>query len=117
MGIGFDYFIHACSLCLSMRKGYSHHPLFKCEMLLEFDNIAQDPRNYVPVLMVPKNAKTKLRTIKTDPQSNFEENIVNPQLLLPPPLPLPLPLPRITMRPNQDLLTSNIKHEIVEIDD
>ena len=110
-----NYFIHACSLCLSMRKGYSHHPLFKCEMLLEFDNIAQDPRNYVPVLMIPKNAKTKLRTIKTDPQSNFEENIVNPQLLLPPPL--PLPLPRITMRPNQDLLTSNIKHEIVEIDD
>ena len=84
-------------------------------MLLEFDNIAQDPRNYVPVLMVPKNAKTKLRTIKTDPQSNFEENILNPPLLLPPPL--PLPLPRITMRPNQDLLTSNIKHEIVEIDD
>ena len=108
-----NFFIHACSLCLSLRKGYSHHPLFKCELLLELDNIAQDPRNYVPVLMVPKNAKTKPRTIKTDPLSNSEENVVNPPLLLPP----PLPLPKIKMRPNQELLASNIKHEIVEIDD
>ena len=112
-----NFFIHACSLCLSLRKGYSHHPLFKCELLLELDNIAQDPINYVPVLMVPKNAKKQPRTIKTDPLSNFEENIVNPSLPLPPLLPPLLPLPKITMRPNQELLTSNIKHEIVEIDD
>ena len=102
-----NFFIHACSLCLSLRKGYSHHPLFKCELLLELDNIAQDPRNYVPVLMVPKNAKITPGTIKTDPLSNSEENVVN----------LPPPLPIIKMRPNQELLASNIKHEIVEIDD
>ena len=112
-----NFFIHACSLCLSLRKGYSHHPLFKCELLLELDNIAQDPINYVPVLMVPKHAKKQPRTIKTDPLSNFEENIVNPSLPLPPLLPPLLPLPKITMRPNQELLSSNIKHEIVEIDD
>ena len=51
------FFIHACSLCLSLRKGYGSHPLFKCELIMELDNIAQDPKNYVPVLMVPKNAR------------------------------------------------------------
>ena len=52
-----NFFIHACSLCLSLRKGYGPHPLFKCELIMELDNIAQDPKNYVPVLMVPKNAR------------------------------------------------------------
>ena len=103
-----NFFIHACSLCLSLRKGYGHHPLFKCELLMELDNIAQDPKNYVPVLMVPKKAKTKIRTIKTDPSTNLEENILSPQL------------PTLKLRPNQELLTSNVKLEqvdIVEIDD
>ena len=75
---------------------------------MELDNIAQDPRNYVPVLMVPKKAKTKIRTIKTDPSTNLEENILSPQL------------PTLKLRPNQELLTSNVKLEqvdIVEIDD
>ena len=104
-----NFFIHACSLCLSLRKGYGHHPLFKCELLMELDNIAQDP-NYVPVLMVPKKAKTKtkIRTIKTDPTTTNEDNIVCP------------PLPKLKLRPNQELITSNVKMEqvdIVEIDD
>ena len=97
-----NFFIHACKLCLSLRKGYGHHPLFKCEILIELDKIAQDPKNYVPVLMVPK-----IRTIKTDPLTNFEENITGH------------PLPTIKLRPNQELF-SNIKLEedgIVQIDD
>ena len=97
-----NYFIHACSLCLSLRKGYAHHPLFKCELLQELDNIAQDPRNYVPVLMVPKKAKANIRTIKTDPSATTGGN-----------LPLPLQLPLIMMRPNQELLTP--KREFVDI--
>ena len=115
-----NFFIHACSLCLSLRKGYGHHPLFKCELLLELDNIAQDPGNYVPVLMVPKKAKIKIRTIKTDPLSNPEDNIVSPPLPLLLPPPLPLPLPTIQMRPNRELLrnaTSKIKQEVFELDD
>ena len=115
-----NFFIHACSLCLSLRKGYGHHPLFKCELLIELDNIAQDPGNYVPVLMVPKKAKIKIRTIKTDPLSNPEDNIVSPPLPLLLPPPLPLPLPTIQMRPNRELLrnaTSKIKQEVFELDD
>ena len=99
-----NFFIHACSLCLSLRKGYAHHPLFKCELLIELDNIAQDPRNYVPVLMVPKKSKANLRT---DPLTTTGGN--------PPP---PLPLPLIKMRPNQELLTPKLEFvDIAQSDD
>jgi hypothetical protein len=75
-------------------------------MIMEMDSFAQDPKNHIPVLMVPKTARCQNATIKNDPTANLEGNFLR--------------LPPLKIQPNQELLTPEIKiepEEIVQIDD
>ena len=100
MIIYFILIFFICSLFLSLRKGYRPHPRYIYEMIMEMDSFAQDPKNHVPVLMVPKAT-----TNKNETTPNLEVNLLS--------------LPPLKIQPNQELLTPEIKIEpedIVQID-
>ena len=67
----------------------------------EMDSFAQDPKNQVPVLMVPKTARYQNATIKNDPTPNLERDFLS--------------LPPQKIQPNQELLTPEIKIEPEDI--
>ena len=54
-------------------------------MIKEMDGLAQDPKNHVPVLMVPKAARYPNATIKNDPTTNLENlELLTPEIKIEP---------------------------------